>query len=67
MEELKFKLLEFVRQDFDTGQQGLVGETLPAPDTPLHQGRVGYHLRTGKHDLTLYDWQRFMDFADKHK
>ena len=49
------------------GQQGLVGETFPAPDTPLQQGRVGYHLRTGKHDLTLYDWQRFMDFADKHK
>ena len=48
------------------GQQGLVGDAFPAPDTPLQQGRVGYHLRTGKHDLSLYDWQRYMDFADKH-
>lgn len=48
------------------GRQGLVGDAFPAPDTPLQQGRVGYHLRTGKHDLSLYDWQRYMDFADKH-
>ena len=48
------------------GMKGLVGETFPAPDTPLQEGRVGYHLRTGKHDLSLYDWQRYMDFADRH-
>ena len=48
------------------GQKGLVGDALPPPDSPLHEGRIGYHLRTGKHDLTLYDWQRYMDFADKH-
>ena len=48
------------------GLKGLVGDTFPAPDTPLQEGRIGYHLRTGKHDLSLYDWQRYMDFADKH-
>jgi hypothetical protein len=42
------------------------GRGLPLPDTPLHEGHIGYHLRTGKHDLTLYDWQRYMDFFDKH-
>lgn len=47
------------------GMKGLVGETFPAPDSPLQEGRVGYHLRTGKHDLALYDWQRYMDFADR--
>ena len=48
------------------GKKGLVGDTFPALETPLHEGSVGYHIRPGKHDLTLYDWSRFMDFADKH-
>ena len=48
------------------GMKGLVGETFPAPDTPLQEGCIGYHLRTGKHDLALYDWERYMDFADRH-
>ena len=48
------------------GKKGLVGETFPALETPLQDGSVGYHIRSGQHDLTLYDWSRFMDFADKH-
>ena len=48
---------------------GLVGmdtDKMPPVDEPLAPGHIGYHIRTGKHDLTLYDWQRYMDFADKH-
>jgi hypothetical protein len=48
------------------GQPGLVGNEFPPVNTPLNDGRVGYHIRPGKHDLTPYDWQCYMDFADKH-
>jgi dienelactone hydrolase len=48
------------------GKKGVSSTTMPAADAPLHGGHIGYHLRTGKHDLTVYDWQRYMDFADRH-
>ena len=48
------------------GIQGLASAAMPNADTPIHEGHIGYHLRTGKHNLTEYDWGCFMDFADKH-
>jgi len=48
------------------GCHGLVGDKFPAADTPLQEGYISYHLRTGKHNLTPYDWDRYMDFADRH-
>ena len=47
------------------GTEGLLVEEWPAVNKPLH-GRIGYHVRTGKHDVTEYDWQQYLDFADKH-
>jgi hypothetical protein len=47
------------------GTDGLPASDMPAADQPV-MGRIGYHLRTGDHDVTEFDWQRFMDFADKH-
>lgn len=47
------------------GTEGLPVEEWPAVNTPA-QGRIGYHVRTGGHDVTEYDWQQYLDFADKH-
>jgi len=48
------------------GRPGLVQHGFPKADAPLNAGDVGYHLRTGFHDITRYDWQCYMDFADGH-
>ncbi len=45
---------------------GVSSTTFPAVNTPLHGGSIGYHVRQGAHDLTRYDWNRFMDFADRN-
>jgi hypothetical protein len=47
------------------GREGLGVAEPPAPDQPVG-ATIGYHLRTGKHALTGYDWERYLDFADRH-
>jgi len=47
------------------GTEGLPAKEMPAVNKPV-QGRIGYHLRTGKHDVTDYDWEQYLKFADKH-
>jgi hypothetical protein len=46
------------------GAGGLDVDQMPGIHQPV-TSRIGYHIRAGKHDITLYDWQRFMDFTDK--
>ena len=46
------------------GIPGLIAHGFPKADVPLHAGNVAYHVRTGLHDITRYDWQCYMDFAE---
>ena len=46
-------------------KKGLTSSTLPTTNVPIHN-TIGYHIRTGKHDVTDYDWEQFMIFANKH-
>ena len=48
------------------GKPGLVAHGFPKADVPFNAGTLGYHLRTGVHDITRYDWQCYMDFAEAH-
>ncbi len=47
------------------GTKGLPTKEWPTVNTPVH-GRIGYHVRTGKHDVTDFDWTQYLDFADKN-
>lgn len=47
------------------GRKGLGTEAMPASGEPLHGDGVHYHLREGKHNLTLVDWKLYLDFADR--
>ncbi len=45
------------------GHDALDPEAMPGLDAPVTTGVLGYHIRSGGHALTRYDWQRYLDFA----
>jgi hypothetical protein len=47
------------------GGQDLGTDQMPALDHPL-MGTVAYHIHTGGHAITPFDWEQFLKFADKH-
>ena len=45
------------------GKRGLETNQMPPVDHPI-QHDVAYHIRTGKHDVTAFDWKAYLDFMD---
>ncbi len=48
------------------GEDVLTEEQSPGVDQPRWAGKQGYHIRSGRHDITAYDWEQYLDFADLH-
>ncbi len=47
------------------GREGLPATEMPAVDEPS-QGSIGYHIRSGGHDVTDFDWTQYIKFAKRH-
>lgn len=46
---------------------GMKPHPMLAPGERYFDGRFAYHLREGKHDITRWDWEGFIEFAERHR
>jgi len=44
------------------GEKGIPSKEMPAINQPI-QNSVAYHIRTGGHDVTNYDWEQYIKWA----
>ncbi|MEO1011083.1 MAG: acetylxylan esterase [Bacteroidota bacterium] len=47
------------------GKKGIPTDKMPSVNKPIH-GTVAYHIRTGEHDVTDYDWEQYIKWAEKY-
>jgi len=47
------------------GYETFQGCSFPAVDQPLWRGNCGYHMRSGGHNVTEYDWKAYIEFANQ--
>ena len=39
---------------------------IPGVNVSIIRPHMGYHKREGKHNMTIYDWQQFINFANSY-
>jgi hypothetical protein len=50
------------------GEEGFIHpDRLPEVGDTFHEGTLGFHLRSGSHYHSRYDWLRYMEFMKKHR
>ena len=47
------------------GKKGLAVDKQPKVNTPVGH-TIGYHVRSGSHNVTIYDWTQYLTFAKRH-
>ncbi len=47
------------------GKEALMSSEVPPAQLPVATRSMGYHMREGKHDILLYDWEQYIRFADR--
>jgi hypothetical protein len=45
------------------GADDLGTHTMPPVNRPIHR-TIAFHMRSGGHDVTAYDWRLFLDYVD---
>ncbi len=61
----EFLSAKFAQPVYDLfGKKGVGVDEMPGIDHPVGD-TVMYHIRTGVHDVTTYDWEQYLTFADR--
>ncbi|MDC0325264.1 acetylxylan esterase [bacterium] len=47
------------------GKNGIAEREMPEVNQPIGD-TIGYHIRSGKHNVTDFDWEQYLKFADRH-
>jgi hypothetical protein len=47
------------------GKRGLETDQMPGLNEPIRH-TIGFHYRSGTHEVTAFDWEQFLAFADLH-
>lgn len=47
------------------GKKGISTTEMPEINKPVGD-TIRYHIRAGKHDVTNFDWEQYLQFADQH-